>query len=317
MTTTLASLLSKPPSSTTAQPTRTLSRTKRSQRETLERAHELELEALLFGTLQRSKTPNDMTTSTHISTKKRIKSLKNVAETDHGDPDDEALLFQIDRQGISHDNDEDKDDKESSLPDTNTFITTAEAAWKDDDDDNDNVDLCVTSRTRKLRQNKSETTISTQDYQDRLRQRFVASSSAHVDWARVTNDDNETTRTTTKRKVYGDEQEDDQEEDARMILSSSSAHLLQTKSKSLAPNLIQMIRCRDVNLNSRHASVVQSVHFHPSSNSESPLLLTAGLDKLLQFYQVSSDESTKIHTIQCECCDESLCRSVLRVNIGV
>ena len=50
------------------------------------------------------------------------------------------------------------------------------AAWADDDSDDEEseIDLTRQSRRRKLRQNDDETTISKDDYSDRLRTQYAA-----------------------------------------------------------------------------------------------------------------------------------------------
>ena len=51
------------------------------------------------------------------------------------------------------------------------------------------------------------------------------------------------------------------------------------------------MRCKDANQHDPSKAVVKSVHFHPSGE----LLLTAGLDKALRFFQIDGVENPKVH----------------------
>lgn len=76
--------------------------------------------------------------------------------------------------------------------------------------------------------------------------------------------------------------------------------LLRGHSKRLQPNILKVVRYPNANQSDPCNSVVQSVHFHPGSEPDRPLMLTAGLDKTLRFFQVGAEESVKVHGIHCK-----------------
>jgi hypothetical protein len=192
----------------------------------------------------------------------------------------------------SDNNDIDEYDDNESKGESNLMKSVA---WMDQDDEQiATVDIVGnSSRTRKLRKHKMETTISGIEYRDRLRERFVttASISARVDWADISRDHNDDP-SAQKSTTWSDED---------MILSSSAPLLSSSSSRhrTLPRDIIQLERCwfpGDV-----RKSRVSAVHFHPESDPEVPILLTAGLDKSLQFFRIlGNKKSEKIHGIHCK-----------------
>jgi hypothetical protein len=177
-------------------------------------------------------------------------------------------------------------------------------AWQDDDDNNVSINVLGEGHTRlrKLRTSRNEyatTAMSGSELQSRLRQRFetmVQNGLARTDWAHIelrrnTNDDD---------AVSGEEENVNASSDV-MIESTTASYLDVSASNThhLPPNRIRMVRCPDLNQNEPHNATIQVIHFHPGSDSETPLALVAGLDKTLRFYQVGSKGSTKVHGIHC------------------
>jgi len=163
-------------------------------------------------------------------------------------------------------------------------------AWVDEDDDKLKVDLLQTDRLKKLRKSREEpaaTALGGVDFTARLRERYKSTMqrTARTDWARVNEDfdedDGETKRATTSDDFL-------------------DGHLLRNSSRRLPPNLLSVVRCPDANQTDPNSAVVQAVHFHPGSEPDRPLMLTAGLDKTLRFFQVGEEESVKVHGIHCK-----------------
>ncbi|GKY94302.1 hypothetical protein MPSEU_000396000 [Mayamaea pseudoterrestris] len=247
---------------------------KRLQQEARELAEEERLEALLFG-------GGGKTTSLLSSDAATAPKQTRVTE-------EPAALFEIDRAG-NEILDVTVDDNVVNQGQTNNE-TTDGRAWVDVDDDLV-VDLMQTSRLRKLRTSREEAAASALpvvEFESRLRKRYeeTAQLAAHTDWARIDVDKTDAAFTDDK--------------DETLALSTSAPFLLHAsaKSSSLPANVIGMVRCSDANETDPCRSVVQSVHFHPTSNPEQPLMLTAGLDKMLRFFQVGADHSEKVHGIQ-------------------
>jgi len=200
------------------------------------------------------------------------------------------------------------------------------------------------NRLKKLRRHiDEEDPISFGEYELRLRERFVntASVASRTDWADVglarkkeerrrgrmaegeAGDARD--RSGKKRKGGGgyasptdDESSDDDYGggDAAARIFGSNAPLFESSSgdgryrASLPPTLLDVVRVRDGNLPDPNGSVVSACQFHPASDELRPLLMTAGMDKMLRFFRVNDDgggggdggdgegTTTKIHGIQ-------------------
>lgn len=150
--------------------------------------------------------------------------------------------------------------------------------WVDEDDAE--IDLMKTNRMKKLKTSREEevSNVTANDLEKRLRKRFESTTmtTARTDWARLDKDDDE---------------EEGEEAD------ESAAPLLASSTRKLPPQILQVVRCPDANQKDPNNATVQAVHFHPGSDPDRPLMLTAGLDKTLRFFQVGSDGSEKIHGI--------------------
>lgn len=204
----------------------------------------------------------------------------------HRDP------FQIDRDGDDdlHGSDKEEDYTEvekESVPRQGSATAAAAAAWVDEDDVDVNL-MRQNNRVRKLRKTIDETKVSASVYEERLRERFQATTqtSAHTDWARLDGGDD------------GDSDNDNDAEKSKTNTLVSAGPLLASK-RRLVPNILDLKRCSDLNLDEPSGAVVQSVHFHPGSDPSKPIALTAGLDKTLRFFQVTEEKSEKIHGIHC------------------
>ena len=202
----------------------------------------------------------------------------------------------------------------------------------DDDDNNESVGNSKNNkkgvslvdgpnRLKKLRRYADETNpISLNEYEVRLRERFMNTSSvaANTSWANVglaqkqQQQESEEPLKKKKRKERGyasstdeDDSSDDEEygTTAESKLLQSNTSLFQTSSSGLQlpPTLLDITRSRDANLSDPNNSVINATQFHPGSDEDSPLLMTAGMDKMVRFFRINSDgeeESTKIHGIQ-------------------
>lgn len=179
-------------------------------------------------------------------------------------------LFEIDRKGEAVE--PMMKDTDSSL--ANGIHEKGGQAWKDDEDDNIQVDL--KNRLAKLRHNRKEETVGTHELEGRLRNYYHQQSlSAQTNWATLPNEEN------NQKEIIIDTDEP--------MLSQGG----------LKPTLLATVRCPDANITDPNQAAIQAVHFHPGSDPDRPLLLTAGLDKTLRFFQVGEEKSEKIHGIHC------------------
>jgi U3 small nucleolar RNA-associated protein 18 len=227
-----------------------------------------------------------------LATKNNKGKPRNVSkeQTDNNDSDEES--------GSDDNEDEiDGDEEEDDI--------SAGPAWVDEDDDDLEVDLLGTNRLRKLRKNRDESQpLRGDDLQKRLRARYKSTmqATAQTQWARLDDENDE---------EEDDKQKDDDDEEDNIQLSSQPL-LLQGKGSAvsgstarLPPNILNVMRCPDANQADYNKAVVQAVHFHPGSDPDQPLMLTAGLDKTLRFFSVGTEKSEKLHGIHCKysiCC---------------
>eukprot|EP00624_Nannochloropsis_granulata_P004359 evm.model.NODE_3177_length_20199_cov_24.013615.7 len=186
-------------------------------------------------------------------------------------------------------------------------------AWQDEDDEAVRVDIAGKDRLRKLRRQPDERDISGADYQERLRARFQESNKTALDWAilpRTPADDAAEWKRGRRRRRQGEwrgdtsEEEDDNEEEGEEeeydddfggLFRSSTPLVLGAGGtggiEKLQPGTLEVVRCRDANMQEPSKAMVQAIQFHPSTGG---LLFTAGLDKTLRFFQVDGKRNEKV-----------------------
>ena len=161
--------------------------------------------------------------------------------------------------------------------------------WQDHDTSDIVISEKSNDRLKKLRDKRKQTKWTTNQFEKRLRKRYeeTALRTSHTQWASVTKEHN-----------HADSDDDLSEKQDTM---QDSGIVFARKASRLPPNKIDIVRLKDVNATEPSGAVVRSIAFHPTSDSEMPLLMTAGLDKCLRFYSVGKDEeSRKVHGIQCK-----------------
>jgi hypothetical protein len=216
--------------------------------------------------------------------------------------DEGEFSFQIDRTGLAstddidesvvdegndggHHDDDDDDDDDSAAGGADDDAP----AWEDPDD----VEITLvesSNRLKKLRKSRQETkALSGPELEQRLRDRYEQSTkaTARTDWANAA------------------VREHKEEDEAAENLFSTSSSLLASSTNRLPPNILTVVRCPDANQSDPNTAVVQAVQFHPASDPDQPLMLTAGLDKTLRFFQVGEEKSQKIHGIHCKSTNRS------------
>lgn len=242
-----------------------------------------------------------------------------VEEADEVDP----FAFQIDRTGQSEEFEsdtevaakttskkcepkhQDEEENDSSVNSEDDHEGDA-PAWEDPDDGAATKLVDASYRLRKLRRSREEKqALSSHELEQRLRERYedTAQGAARTDWAKTSQilDD--------KRRLGSDDDTDDEEDsdDEALTLFDTSKSLLASSRNRLPPNILNIIRCPDANQADPNNAVVRAVNFHPGSDPEQPLMLTAGLDKNLRFFQIGEEKSTKIHGIHCKFFFHVLC----------
>lgn len=170
------------------------------------------------------------------------------------------------------------------------------------------------NRLKKLRRYRDETEpVSIKEYERRLRERFMSTASvaARTDWADVglaqrqqqrgeEEGEGEGIRAKKKGGHASSSDEESEEEDAARSILESNASLFSssTLGKPLPPTLLNVVRTRDGNLSDPNNSVVSAVQFHPGSDEERPLMMTAGMDKMLRFFRIDEEgDNPKVHGV--------------------
>ena len=181
-------------------------------------------------------------------------------------------------------------------------------AWVDEDDEDQSVDVSGKAkgkaRLKKLRQSRTQTTLSGSEYVDGLRRQFE-SVQPDVSWAVLPPPKPASKRSRSKggggasdaaheRDEDGDEEEDDAEDDdddVDAVLRSSSSIL--GASSALPSSLLSVRRLTDLNLRERSASMATAVQWHPNGR----LALTAGPDKTLRLFRSDGAENPKLQSV--------------------
>jgi U3 small nucleolar RNA-associated protein 18 len=243
------------------------------------------------------------------------------------------MLFTIDRSGVEvdeegvaggawQDDDEDasEEENESSGEEEQQAVSMAVAAWQDEDEDSDDEDesknkvslVGGANRIKKLRRYRDEKDpISMKEYELRLRERFVntASVAARTDWADVANATEEGDRKKMKISDSDDSDQSDEEDEQyssvnRILQSNASLFATSSSSLPLPPTILDIYRAKDGNIADPSKSCVNALQFHPTAgkdydgskeSSDRPLLMTAGMDKMLRFFRIDGETNEKVH----------------------
>lgn len=165
-------------------------------------------------------------------------------------------------------------------------------AWEDEHDATVVVDVSRVSRLKKLRTTADEKVIPATEYANRLRAQH-AKMNPGTEWAELPWQ--KTKKNKRRREQGGDDfglgfgLEEEEEEDEyekqegghRNLLLEQSELVVKSKSR-LPQGLLELSRVKDANDVEPSEAVVQSVEFHRNGQ----LLMTAGFDKKLRFFQV-------------------------------
>eukprot|EP01006_Ploeotia_vitrea_P052490 TRINITY_DN67692_c3_g1_i7.p1 TRINITY_DN67692_c3_g1~~TRINITY_DN67692_c3_g1_i7.p1 ORF type:complete len:566 (-),score=293.74 TRINITY_DN67692_c3_g1_i7:138-1763(-) len=189
---------------------------------------------------------------------------------------------QLDDDGDDDDDDDGDHKAEDKQP------KSRKPAWQDEDDEQVVVNLSSVNRRRKLRSSEAEVAVSGAEYARRLRRTFEDMSAADPSaaWAQLPG-----SAKSNDGKHSGDDNNDEDDADAALLGSNMS--LLNKQSNLLAPTTIDMTRMKDGNAEDPTAAVVQSVRFHPNGQ----LLMAAGMDKTLRFFQCDGVRNPKVQSI--------------------
>ncbi|KAG8079824.1 hypothetical protein GUJ93_ZPchr0007g3342 [Zizania palustris] len=160
-------------------------------------------------------------------------------------------------------------------------------AWVDDEDERTEVDITKVARLRKLRKEAAERVISGKEYEARLRGQH-AKLNPFAGWADMDR----------KAPVPGlSDGESDEEGGVDDILQNNDELVVKDNAK-LLPDMLGFSRLIDGNAQERSSGPINSVQFHRNGQ----LMLVAGLDKHLRFFQIDGKRNPKIQSIYIEDC---------------
>ena len=172
--------------------------------------------------------------------------------------------------------------------------------WVDDEEEEMKINIAKVNRLRKLRKEEDESLISGSDYVSRLRAQH-AKLNPGTDWAQLDS------------RARGDRDSDDEssdEENGAVLargykdvvavddLLRTNEDLVVKSSGKLLPGLLEFSRLVDANAQEPAKGVINSVQFHRNAQ----LLLAAGLDRRLRFFQIDGKRNTKIQSIFLDDC---------------
>ncbi|KAM7254073.1 hypothetical protein ACFE04_031755 [Oxalis oulophora] len=214
------------------------------------------------------------------------------------DDDDDTALFFVDRyaksqlsayeedvelfQGVK----EEKTDKKKPV-------------WVDEEEEQTNVDIAKVNRLRKLRKEEDERLISGAEYVSRLRAHH-AKVNPNTDWARLDS------RSENGQFDYESSDEEDKVEMAHGYenveavddILRTTDDLVVKGSAKLLPGFLEYSKLVDANSQEPANGAINSVQFHRNAQ----LLLTAGLDNRVRFFQIDGKRNTKVQSIFLEDC---------------
>jgi len=151
-------------------------------------------------------------------------------------------------------------------------------AWEDPDEDQVQVNIVQCARLRKLRESEAEETLTGLEYERRLRQQHRKLNSRTAKWA---------SPSTQLRGTADGGSLDSLITRAGGLLSSSSL---------LPPGQLEATRLKDANHEEPAKSVIRSVEFHPRGQ----LLMAAGLDRRLRFFNIDGVENPRVQSVMLE-----------------
>ncbi|KAF8052663.1 hypothetical protein N665_1523s0018 [Sinapis alba] len=193
-------------------------------------------------------------------------------------------LFHVDRSAVKQSPDYEDDDDEQVSDDERVLVKKGEAAWEDEEEKEINIDIGTVNRLRKLRKEENEGLISGSEYIARLRAHH-AKLNPGTEWAR-----------TDSQIMDGDSSDDGEDDDD--VLRTNEDLVVKSGGSKLCSGLLEYSQHADANIADHSNAPINSVQFHQNAQ----LLLTAGSDRRLRFFQIDGKRNTKIQSIFLEDC---------------
>jgi len=171
--------------------------------------------------------------------------------------------------------------------------------WADEEEQKTKINIAQVNRLRKLRKEEDESLISGSEYVSRLRAQH-AKLNPRTEWAQFDSQ--------AKHDSSFDDESSDEENGAVVArgykdvevedILRTNEDLVVKSSTKLLPGLLEYSRLVDANVEDPSKGPINSVQFHRNAQ----LLLVAGLDRGLRFFQIDGKRNTKIQSIFLDDC---------------
>lgn len=225
---------------------------------------------------------------------------ENVEEEEGGE--DGSALFFTDRSANSVLSVYEEEDGEEGSDGGEEESKEKKAIWVDDEVEQMSKDIGKVNRLRKLRKDEDESMVSGKVYESRLRAQHIKMSKgagwAQDDsWARSYNyddDDDELDEENGVAVAHGYNKDIEAADD----IIRTTGDLVVKSTEKLLPGLLEHSRLVDANAEDPSNGPINSVQFHRNGQ----LLLAAGLDRRLRFFQIDGKRNTKIQSIYLDDC---------------
>uniref|UniRef100_A0A7N5K6Z1 UTP18 small subunit processome component n=1 Tax=Ailuropoda melanoleuca TaxID=9646 RepID=A0A7N5K6Z1_AILME len=193
--------------------------------------------------------------------------------------DEDALLRRL--QGSRVREAEDSGDSEVENEAKDNFLFRKKPVWVDEEDEDDEMVDMMSNRFRKdMMKNASESKLSKDKLQKRLKEEFQHAMGGVPAWAE-----------TNKRKTSSDDESEEDEDD----LLQRTGNFISTSS-SLPKGILKLKNCLPANAERPTTARVSSVQFHPRAQ----VVMVAALDNAVSLFQVDGKTNPKIQSIYLE-----------------
>ncbi|XP_034496556.1 U3 small nucleolar RNA-associated protein 18 homolog [Ailuropoda melanoleuca] len=193
--------------------------------------------------------------------------------------DEDALLRRL--QGSRVQVQEDSGDSEVENEAKDNFLFRKKPVWVDEEDEDDEMVDMMSNRFRKdMMKNASESKLSKDKLQKRLKEEFQHAMGGVPAWAE-----------TNKRKTSSDDESEEDEDD----LLQRTGNFISTSS-SLPKGILKLKNCLPANAERPTTARVSSVQFHPRAQ----VVMVAALDNAVSLFQVDGKTNPKIQSIYLE-----------------
>ncbi|XP_008069782.1 U3 small nucleolar RNA-associated protein 18 homolog isoform X3 [Carlito syrichta] len=176
---------------------------------------------------------------------------------------------------------EDSGDSEMENEAKANFLPQKKPVWVDEEDEDEEMIDMINNRFRKdMMKNASESKLSKDNLQKRLKEEFQHAMGGVPAWAE-----------TNKRKTSSDDESEEDEDD---LLQRTGNFI--SISASLPRGILKMKNCQHANAERPSAARISSVQFHPCAQ----VVMVAGLDNAVSLFQVDGRTNPKIQSIYLE-----------------